>query len=175
MTGISLPSVNRIYLKIGQRPDVACERSSPLNGSIKGEESYFGAHGKTFFFFGLYSSAKATVQGIIWGHIYPASVIHSDVWPIYDRLVYIGFEKHFWVNHGANEFAAGERHINGFESFWSWPNKRMAKFNRLSKRTCYMQLNVTEFLLNQRVITFTSIFSKRYVLISFNFLRYNFN
>jgi len=35
----------------------------------------------------------------------------------YDGLVDIGFDKHFRVHHGNNEFASGERHINGIESF----------------------------------------------------------
>lgn len=37
------------------------------------------------------------------GHVDLASVIHSDGWPGYDGLVDIGFNKHFLVNHGANE------------------------------------------------------------------------
>ena len=120
MTGISLRSVNTIYLKIRQRLAEACEQASPLNGSVEVDESYFGAHrvrgrrgrgayGKTIVF-GLLKRqgmvyteivpdcTKATLQGIIRGHIDPASVIHSDGWLGYDGLVDIGFDKHFRVN-----------------------------------------------------------------------------
>jgi hypothetical protein len=38
-------------------------------------------------------------------------VIYSDGWRGYDGLVDIGFDKHFRVHHGDNEFASGERHI----------------------------------------------------------------
>lgn len=172
MTGISLLSVNTIYLKIRQRLAEACEQASPLNGSVEVDESYFGAHrvrgrqgrgayGKTIVF-GLLKRqgmvytgivpdcTKATLQGIIRGHIDPASVIHSDGWLDYDGLVDIGFDKHFRVNHGANEFASGERHINGIESFWIYAKRRMAKFNGLTKRTFYLHLKETEYRFNHR-------------------------
>ena len=50
---------------------------------------------------------KPTLQGVIRGHIAPDTVIHSDGWRGYDGLVDIGFDKHFRVHHGANEFACG--------------------------------------------------------------------
>lgn len=172
MTGISLRSVKTIYLKIRQRLAEACELASPLNGAVEVDESYFGAHRvrgrrgrgaycKTIVF-GLLKRqgmvyteivpdcTKAALQGIIRGQIDPASVIHSDGWPGYDGLVDICFDKHFRVNHGANEFAAGERHINGIEIFWSYAKRRMAKFNGLTKRTFYLHFKETEFRFNHR-------------------------
>ncbi len=172
ITGILLRSVNTVYLKIRQRLAEACELASPLNGAVEVDESYFGAHrargrrgrgayGKTFVF-GLLKRqgmvyteivsdcSKVTLQGIIRGHIDPASVIHSDGWPGYDGLVDIGFDKHFWVNHGANEFACGERHINGIESFWRYAKRRMDKSNGLTKRNFYLHLKETEFRFNHR-------------------------
>lgn len=47
--------------------------------------------------------AKTTLQAIIRGHVDPYSVIHSDGWRGYDGLVDIGSDKHFRVNHSANE------------------------------------------------------------------------
>ena len=66
--------------------------------------------------------SKATLQAIIRGHVAPDTAIHSDGWRSYNGLVDIGFDKHFRVHHGDNEFARGERHINGIESFWSFEN-----------------------------------------------------
>jgi transposase len=44
----------------------------------------------------------------------------TDGWRGYDELVDVGYDKHFRVNHGKNEFALeGDIHINGIESFWS--------------------------------------------------------
>src|SRR5574343_1164447 len=172
LTNISVRSINTIYIKLRKKIALQCEEVSPFNGIVELAESYFGARrvrgkrgrgasGKTIVF-GLLKRqgmvyteivpdcSKATLQGIIRGHIDPASVIHSDGWRGYDGLVDIGFDKHFRVNHGANEFASGERHINGIESFWSYAKRRMAKFNGLTKRTFYLHLKETEFRFNHR-------------------------
>jgi len=142
LIGISVRSVNSIYLGIRLRMAEDCEVATPLKDAVEVDESYFGAHrvrgkrgrgayGKTIVF-GLLKRqgkvyteivpdcSKATLQGIIRGHVEPATIIHSDGWRGYDGLVDIGFDKHFRVNHGENEFANGDRHINGIESFWSY-------------------------------------------------------
>ena len=172
LIGISVRSVNSIYLKIRQRVADACEIASPLKGAVEVDESYFGArrvrgkrgrgaYGKTIVF-GLLkrqgkvyteivpNCSKATLQGVIRGHVEPATVIHSDGWRGYDGLVDIGFDKHFRVNHGENEFANGERHINGIESFWSYAKRRLAKFNGIPKHTFYLHLKETEYRFNHR-------------------------
>lgn len=172
LTGISLRSVNTIYLKLRRQIAIVCEQQSPLQGAVEVDESYFGArrvrgkrgrgaYGKTIVF-GLLKRdgvvyteivpdcTKATLQGVIRGHIEPNTVIHSDGWRGYDGLVDIGFDKHFRVNHGANEFARGEHHINGIESFWSYAKRRLQKFNGVSKHTFYLHLKETEFRFNHR-------------------------
>nr|WP_269084481.1 transposase [Acinetobacter venetianus] len=68
----------------------------------------------------------------------------------YEGLVDIGYDKHFRVNHGANEFANGDRHINGIESFWSYAKRRLAKFNGVAKHTFYLHLKETEYRFNHR-------------------------
>lgn len=172
LIGISVRSVNNIYLKIRLRMAEDCEIASPLKGAVEVDESYFGArrvrgkrgrgaYGKTIVF-GLLKRqgkvyteivpdcSKATLQGIIRGHVEPATIIHSDGWRGYDGLVDIGFDKHFRVNHGENEFANGERHINGIESFWSYAKRRLAKFNGVPKHTFYLHLKETEYRFNHR-------------------------
>jgi len=172
LTGLSVRSVNNIYLKFRSRIAESCERESPLQGAVEVDESYFGAHrvrgrrgrgayGKTIVF-GLLKRQgkvyaeivpdcfKATLQGIILGHVEPSTVIHSHCWRGYDGLVDIGFDKHFRVHHGENEFANGERHINGIVSFWSYAKRRLAKFNDVAKQTFYLHLKETEFRFNHR-------------------------
>ena len=172
LTGISIRSVNAIYLKVRQRIAQCCELESPLQGAVEVDESYFGAqrvrgkrgrgaYGKTIVFGVLkrqgkvYTEivpdcSKATLQAIIRGHVAPDAVIHSDGWRGYDGLVDIGFDKHFRVHHGNNEFASGERHINGIESFWSFAKRRLAKFNGIPEHTFYLHLKETEFRFNHR-------------------------
>ena len=132
LTKLNRNTVNR-YLKI-IRICVAkkCEESSPLNGEIEVDESYFGAKrirgkrgrgaaGKTPVFGLLKRSgkvytaivpdcSKATLQAIIRGRVDPDSVIHSDGWRGYNGLVDLGYKKHFRVNHSKNEFARGRSH-----------------------------------------------------------------
>jgi transposase len=116
LIGISVRSVNTIYLKIRSRSAECCELESPLQGAVEVDESYFGAHrvrgkrgrgayGKTIVF-GLLKRqgkvyteivtdcSKPTLQGIIRGHVGAGTIIHSDGWRGYDGLVDIGFDKH---------------------------------------------------------------------------------
>ena len=175
MIGVSVRSVNSIYLKLRARLAESCELASPLQGAVEVDESYFGArrvrgkrgkrergaYGKTIVFGVLKRESKVyteivpdcskpTLQAIIRGHVEVSTVIHSDGWRGYDGLVDIGFDKHFRVNHGNNEFASGERHINGIESFWSNAKRRLAKFNGVAKHTFYLHLKETEFRFNHR-------------------------
>lgn len=81
-----------------------------------------GARGKTIVF-GLFKRngrvyteivpdcSKRTLQGIIRGGVELESVIHSDGWRGYDGLVDLGYQKHFRVEHGNNEFANERSHI----------------------------------------------------------------
>ena len=41
----------------------------------------------------------------------------------YNGLVDFGYKKYFRVHHSKNEFARGNSHINGIESFWGYTNK----------------------------------------------------
>ncbi len=125
-------------------------------GKLELDESYFGAkrvrgrHGKLKRgrgtlkqpVFGIYERngkvyteimpdcKKKALQAIILGKISPESVIHTDSWRGYSGLVDVGYDKHFRVNHGKNEFSKknGVR-VNGIESFWSFTKRRLNKFN----------------------------------------------
>ena len=77
---------------------------------------------------------KKTLQAVIKGKIDPKTIIYSDGWRGYDGLVDVGYDKHFRVNHGNNEFSKGLGiHINGIENFWSFTKRRLAKFNGVKK------------------------------------------
>lgn len=77
---------------------------------------------------------KAILQPIIRGKIDYSTIIYSDKWRGYDGLVEVGYNKHFRVHHGSNEFSKGDGiHINGIENFWSFTKRRLAKFNGVKK------------------------------------------
>jgi hypothetical protein len=49
-------------------------------------------------------------------------------------LVDMGYSKHFGVHHGVNEFARGNAHINGIESFLAFVKLRLIKFKGILKK-----------------------------------------
>lgn len=171
-TGLSIRTVNAIFLRIRQRLAEACEQESPLTGTLEADESYFGPHrirgkrgrgaGSKTIVFGLLkrgdrvyteivpNASKGVLQAVIRGKADPESLIHTDGWRGYHGLVDLGFDKHFRVHHGQNEFARGSHHINGIESFWSYAKRRLAKFNGISQKTFYWHLKETEFRFNHR-------------------------
>ena len=172
LTGISLRSTNTIYLRIRRRMLDWCEVQSPFGGELEADESYFGPRrvrgkrgrgaGNKTIVFGLLkrgdsvyteivpNASRTILQAIIRGKADPHSVIHTDGWRGYDGLVDVGFEKHFRVNHGNNEFVSGSKHVNGIESFWSFAKRRLAKFNGIAAHTFALHLKECEFRFNHR-------------------------
>lgn len=67
LVGISVRSVNTIYLKIRQRLAEFCEQDSPLQGAVEVDGSYFAAHrvrGKR----GIGAYGKTIVFGLLKRH-----------------------------------------------------------------------------------------------------------
>ena len=172
IAGINRNTSNRYLAAIRERIARHCEAESPVNGKVEVDESYFGARrvkgirgrgarGKTIVF-GLFrrngrvyteivpDCSKATLQGIIRGRVELESVIHSDGWRGYDGLVDLGYQKHFRVEHGTNEFANKHSHINGIESFWAFAKTRLVRFRGLHRHTFYFHLKECEFRFNHR-------------------------
>ncbi len=172
LTGISIRSINSLFLKLRKRIAQECEKLSPFEGVIELDDSYFGprrirgkrgrgAGGKTIVF-GIFKrddkvytetipdATKASLIKVIRGHVSADSIIHTDGWRGYNGLVDVGYSKHFRVSHGENEFASGNQHINGIESFWSYAKRRLVKFNGVPKQTFFLHLKETEFRFNHR-------------------------
>jgi transposase-like protein len=173
LTGISHRSVITIFGKIRCRIAEECERQSPFkNGEVEVDESYFGPHrargkrgrgaGRKTIVFGLLKRdgkvyteivpdcKKRTLQAIIRGRVSADAVIHSDGWRGYDGLVDVGYARHYRVNHGDNEFANDQSHINGIESFWSFAKRRLQKFNGVPAETFHLHLKECEWRFNHR-------------------------
>ena len=95
--------------------------------------------------------SKNTLQAIILVKVALETVIHTDGWPGYNGLVDVGYDKHYRVNHSANEFSLGDgKHINGMESFWSFSKRRLAKFNGV-KENFVLHLKECEWRWNKPV------------------------
>ena len=165
-------TVNRYLTLIRQQIASYCESESPFSGEIELDESYFGAkrvrgkrgrgaYGKTIVF-GIYkrngkvyteivpNCSRKTLYAIIKGKVDAASTIHTDGFRTYDGIVDLGYQKHYRVQHGKDEFAVGTNHINGIEGFWGLAKVRLVKFRGMSKNTFYLHLKECEFRFNYR-------------------------
>lgn len=184
LTGLNRNTVNRYLRLIRARIVNLCEQSSPFKGEVEVDESYFGAkrvkgrrgrgaYGKTPVFGILerggqvYTEiipdcAKKTLQAIIRGRVDIDSIVHSDQWRGYNGLVDIGYNKHYRVRHGEDEFANDKSHINGIESFWSYAKRRLQKFHGIPKGTFNLHLKECEFRFNHRDKDFYRLILKEF-------------
>ena len=172
LTGLNRNTVNRYLRLIRQAIAEHCQRESPFSGDVELDESYFGARrvrgkrgrgarGKTIVF-GIYkrngrvyteivpNCKKASIQAIIRGKVDLTSTIHTDGFRSYDGIVHMGYQKHYRVQHGKDEFVRGTAHINGIEGFWGMAKTRLVKFKGMSRSTFYLHLKECEFHFNHR-------------------------
>jgi transposase len=172
LTGVSIRSINNIFIKLRLRLAEECEKHAQLAGQVEVDESYFGPKrirgkrgrgaGSKTIVFGLFKrngwvyteivpdARKRTLQRVIRGKVSLDSVIHSDGWRGYHGLVDMGYAKHYRVEHGNNEFANDKSHINGIESFWAYAKLRLSKMKGIRKEMFYLHLKETEFRFNHR-------------------------
>ena len=172
LTGLSVRAVSAVYRCLRRRLQTWCPVPAELDGAVELDESYFGprrvrgkrgrgAGGKTIVF-GLFKRgghvyteivpdcSKKTLQAIIRGKIDVAAMVNTDGWRGYDGLVDVGFDRHFRVRHGQDEFVQGASHINGIESFWSFAKARLQQFKGVPKHTFLLHLKESEFRFNHR-------------------------
>lgn len=62
-------------------------------------------------------ASMPTLKKVVFETVEPGTKISTDEWPSYGLLGKHGYD-HGTVNHRAYEFANGEHHTNGIESFW---------------------------------------------------------
>ena len=172
LTGLSVRSVNALYLRLRRRLHTWCPVPAELDGAVELDESYFGPRrvrgkrgrgvgGKTIVF-SLFKRGrqvyteivpdclKKTLRAIIRGKIDAAAMVNIDGWRGYDWLVDVGFDRHFRIRHGRDEFVQGASHINGIESFWSFAKARLHSFRGGLKHTFLLYLKESGFRFNHR-------------------------
>ena len=147
-----------------------------LTGVIELDESYFGARRirglhiklkrgrgtRKQPVFGIYqrdgrvyteivpNCSGATLQAIIEHTVSVNAEINSDGWRGYDGLVDVGYDKHYRVNHGNNEFSDFKgHHVNGIENFWSFTKRRMQRKNGIRKTYFELFLKECEWRYNR--------------------------
>ena len=154
-----------------ERIAAACDAQAKLSGVVEVDESYFGgrhasgdqgrgAKGKVIVF-GMCkrdgqvrtevvaNCRKATLGAVLRAKVDLASVIHSDEFASYNSVAALGYKMHRRVRH-RREFARGECHINGIESFWGYCKLRLARCHGIPRQTFRLHLKECEFRFNHR-------------------------
>lgn len=175
---VSRKTVNRYYRLFRERIAKLCEESSPLDGEVEVDESYFGAKrvrgkrgrgaGEKIPVVGLLKRggnvytqvvedcSRAELRPVIRGKVVEDSTIYTDGWRSYDGLVVDGY-KHYRIRHSDDTFARGANHINGIESFWSFAKRRLRRFNGVPKDTFLLHLKESEYRWNHRGTMYTTL------------------
>ena len=150
---------------------LALEEMRPLSGEIEVDESYFGPSrirgkrgrgaGRKIPVLGLHkrgdrvfvsvvkNCSRAELMPILKGRILDQSDVYTDGWKAYDGVLMKGFQHHR-IHHHQNEFARGNNHINGIESFWSYAKFRLSKLHGIRKHFFFLHLKETEWRFNHR-------------------------
>jgi transposase-like protein len=171
VTGLNRNTVNRYLAAIRLRMAEWCAAQAPLFGVVEADESYFGPRrvkgvggrgaGRKTIVFGIFERGgqvwceivpdvtRPTLQGLIRGKVALESVVNTDGWRSYNGLVELGYG-HKRVDHGRDEFARGDTHINGIESFWAYAKTRLTRFRGLPRATFHLHLKECEFRFNNR-------------------------
>ena len=174
LTGLNRNTINQVLMLLRERLFDVCEQESRFErGCFECDESYFGARrirgkrgrgaqGKTIVF-GIYQRdtrrvytsvvenvKSSTLLDIIEQKIPKHSTIYTDGFKSYIPLRCMGYARHETVEHGRNEFARKDVHVNGIENFWSVAKTRLAKFRGLSPSSFSLHLKETEYRFNHR-------------------------
>ena len=175
LTGLNRNTINRILRMLRIRIARLCEQeSNRRDGVFELDECYLGARrvrgkrgrgarGKTILF-GIYERTREqvyirivrnikrhTLMKTIEGKTELSSTIYTDGFRVYDSLLKEGFRKHQRVEHGRNEFARGEVHVNGIEGFWSILKTRLSKFRGLGRKAhIFLHVKECEYRFNHR-------------------------
>ena len=172
LIGINYRSVHRLYTLWRFRiAYLALEEMRPLSGEIEVDESYFGPSrirgkrgrgaGRKIPVLGLHkrgdrvfvsvvkNCSQAELMPILKGRILDQSDVYTDGWKAYDGVLMKGFQHHR-IHHHQNEFARGNNHINGIESFWSYAKFRLAKLRGIRRDFFFLHLKECEWRFNHR-------------------------
>lgn len=167
LVGVNRNTATKEFLRLRKIISQNIEDSSPFEGEIEVDESYFGgkrkgkrgrgASGKTPVF-GLLKrkgrvytkvihNAKAeTLIPIIEERVVPDSIVYTDTFRSYNALD-VGNFKHERINH-SKLFADKRNHINGIENFWNQAKRHMRKFNGVPKQHFYLYIKECEWRFN---------------------------
>lgn len=100
---------------------------------------------------------QATIAQLIKATVLPGSLVFTDEYNIYGRLIHWGYD-HKTVNHGMGEYARDEDgdgfhevHVNTMEGFWSLLRSWLRPHRGISQEKLPSYLNFFQFVHNAKV------------------------
>jgi len=167
LVGVNRNTATKFYHRLREIIAAKVEDTSPLEGEIEVDESYFGgkrkgkrgrgAAGKVPVFGLLKRKGKVytkviddtksrTLMPIIEGKVMPDSIVYTDTYRSYNALDISHFH-HQRINH-SKLFADKHNHINGIENFWNQAKRHLRKFNGIPKHHFYLYIKECEWRFN---------------------------
>lgn len=168
LAGVNRNTATLFYHRIRNLIAARLDETSPIEGEIEVDESYFGgvrkgrrgrgAAGKVPVFGLLKRGGKVytkmipnarseTLLGIIQSKVLPHSVVYTDGFASYDVLDVSDF-KHFRINHSEHFAQDRHNHINGIENFWNQAKRHLRKYNGIPRQHFHLFLKECEFRFN---------------------------
>lgn len=92
---------------------------------------------------------KRTLQPIVRLVVEPGATVYTDAWRGFSELGLDGYT-HQSVNHSLEYSNRKGAHINGIESYWSFAQRRLAKFNGIASHMLPLHIKECEFRFNNK-------------------------
>jgi transposase len=167
LVGVHRNTAASFYTRLRKVISQELEETSPLEGEVEVDESYFGgvrkgkrgrgAAGKTPVFGLLKRGGRVytvmipnartdTLMPIMERMILPDSIVYTDSFRSYDALDVSSFH-HVRINH-SDRFADQHNHINGIENFWNQAKRHLRRFNGIPKESFFLFLKECEWRFN---------------------------
>ena len=178
LTGISVRSINSVYLKIRKRITETCQQQSPFPSDSESTGSDLGNNNddpaSKYLAFGIFRQRDHVFTEIASPCIRKylqqshrrgpnmTELIQSEGWKAYDGLVDVSKAKLYHLENNDNHKDASAPGIstNNVDTFWSYAKRRLLQFNGIHRHTFYLHLKESEFRFNSRHDNLYHVFLK---------------
>lgn len=95
--------------------------------------------------------SNTQIEAFIQKKVTEKSNVMTDEFSSYKGLVHKGYI-HRFVEHGKEQYARGNVHVNGMENFWGWAKEHMFKYHGVFKQNLLYYLKEIEWKFNHRAM-----------------------
>jgi transposase len=176
LTGISVRSINSVYLKIRKRITETCQQQSPFPSDNESTGSDLGSNTddpvSQYLAFGIFRQQDCIFTEIASPCIRKylqqshrrcpnmAELIQAEGWKAYDGLVDVNKAKLYHLENNDKDSASPGLTTNNVDTFWAYAKRRLVQFNGIHRHTFYLHLKESEFRFNYRRDNLYRVFLK---------------